>query len=206
MFQEALNEKGKELFPFMKFFPDFYLAGGTSLALQIGHRISVDFDFFSEEKIPSDLLDKVKNIFEGFSVIPSVNNSDELTVFVDEVKITFLYYPFSVLKDLILLDNIKMLSVGEIAATKAYTIGRRGSFKDYVDLYYILKEGHVSLAEIIKLSEKKYGDIFNARLFLEQMLFFDDVENAEIIFLKKSVSKEEIKSFFQERISEEKLL
>lgn len=202
MFQEALNEKGKKLFPYLKNFSDFYLAGGTALALQIGHRISVDFDFFSSEKITSNLLEKAREVFDGFSVVPSVNNPDELTIFVDGVKITFLHYPFPTLKELVSLEDIKALSVEEIASTKAYTIGRRGSLKDYVDLYYILKEDYAALPDIIKLAQEKYGEIFNARLFLEQLIYLDDVENAEIIFLKNSINKEEIRIFFQDKISQ----
>ncbi|MFH1175659.1 MAG: nucleotidyl transferase AbiEii/AbiGii toxin family protein [bacterium] len=70
MFQEALTEEGKKLFPLLKNFNDFYLAGGTALALQIGHRVSVDFDFFSEKEILPSLLkekvdkEEIKSFFE----------------------------------------------------------------------------------------------------------------------------------------------
>lgn len=69
------------------------MAGGTALALQIGHRVSVDYDFFSSAEIPETILPKVKRVFNDFSVTPFINNKDELTVSVNNVKITFLYYP-----------------------------------------------------------------------------------------------------------------
>jgi hypothetical protein len=93
----------------------------------------------------------------------------------------------------------------EIAATKAYTIGRRGSFKDYVDLYFCLKERVIDLAGIIKLAEKKYGSEFNARLFLEQLVLLDDIEDTRIVFLKRKVTKKEAERFFRKMIKEIKI-
>jgi hypothetical protein len=93
----------------------------------------------------------------------------------------------------------------EIAATKAYTIGWRGSFKDYVDLYFCLKERVIDLAGIIKLAEKKYGPEFNARLFLEQLVLLDDIEDTKIVFLKRKVTKKEAERFFRKMIKEIKI-
>jgi hypothetical protein len=95
-----------------------------------------------------------------------------------------------------------MMSVREIGATKAYTIGRRGTYKDYVDLYFIVAEHHASLQEIIALAEQKFGGIFNSRLFTEQLLFMDDLRDYQVDFLKSSVTPEEIINFFRQRIRE----
>jgi predicted nucleotidyltransferase component of viral defense system len=176
---------------------DFYLAGGTALGLQINHRVSVDFDFFSADPIKKTLLAKVEDVFVGFRISVPLNNSRELTLMVGNVKYTFLHYPFPLVAPLVETDELRLLSVKEILATKAYSIGRRGSFKDYVDLYFGLKEQHATLFEIVDLALQKYGDIFNDRLFLEQLLFFSDVEDVEIIAKKGVVpSREELLSFF----------
>lgn len=200
MHQEALGDKQKRIFPKLKNFKGFYLAGGTALALQIGHRVSVDFDLFSPENIERNLLSAVRKAFASETIITSVNNPGELTVFIDEVKVTFLKYPFPVLFDFVLHEGISFLSVKEIAATKAYTIGRRGSYKDYVDIFFAVSGGHVALDEIIAFAEKKYRDEFHARLFLEQLLYLDDIDDTEVIFLKKQVTKREIELFFTEEI------
>ena len=202
MYPEALTEKGRELFPLLRSFADFYLAGGTALALQIGHRVSADFDLFSDREIPHDLFSETKKVFAGREIALSVRNPDELTIFVDGIKATFLHYPFPVLGEKVLLDGLAILSVPEIAATKAYTIGRRGSFKDYADLYFILSGQHASLADIADLAKKKYGGEFNGRLFLEQLLWLDDLADTEIIFLKPAVDKNQIKRLFEEKIRE----
>ena len=201
MHHEALTEEGKALFPLLKKFSSFYLAGGTALALQIGHRISVDFDLFSGEAISKNLLTKIKKVFDGRSVAPTINNADELTVLVDGVKITFLKYPFPLLDSLVEYEGMQFLSVREIAATKAYTVGRRGSYKDYVDLYCIVSAGHALLQEIIDLAEKKFGAEFNGRLFLEQLLFLEDASDTELRFLKPHVSPEQVIELFKEKIA-----
>ncbi len=205
MHPEALDDKQKKIFPKLKNFNDFYLAGGTALTLQIGHRISVDFDLFSEKEIPKEFATKVKRIFSAEKTSISVNNSDEFTVFVNETKISFLRYPFPVLFDFIDFEGVKLLSVKEIAATKAYSIGRRGTYKDYVDLYFTFYERHSSLNKILKISEKKFGNEFNDRLFLEQLVYLEDIEDTNIIFLKSKPDKEVIKKFFTEEIRRIKL-
>jgi len=184
MHHEVLTPKAAVLFPSLQKFKGFDLAGGTALALQIGHRISVDFDLFSSKKIPASLLGRVQTIFGRKHVIVSVNGPAELTVFVQGVKFTFLHYPFPKLFKTVSLGGIRAYSVKEIAATKAYTIGRRGSFKDYVDLFFILNEQHTSLKSILASAKKKYGHEFNDRLFLEQLLFLNDLEEGSISFLR----------------------
>jgi hypothetical protein len=201
MFSEALSDKAKGIFPKLIHFNDFCLAGGTALALQIRHRMSVDFDLFSEKDIPDNLFDKVKKTFSGCSLSLSVSNPGELTVFIEEIKTTFLRYPFPILSEIIDYEGVKLLSVKEIAATKAYTIGRRGSYKDYVDLYFIIAGKYASLDEIIDLAEKKYGGEFNSRLFLEQLVYLGDIEDIEIVFLGRKISKAEAEGFFKEAIS-----
>src|SRR5487761_2412075 len=95
---EALTDSGKTLFPKLAAFKDdFYLAGGTALALQLGHRVSVDFDLFSSEPIKKTMLARVEDELAKESVTPMVATNRELTVMVKGVKCTFLHYPFAVL-------------------------------------------------------------------------------------------------------------
>lgn len=205
MHPEVLGPENNQIFGRLKAFPDFYLAGGTALALQIGHRKSVDFDLFSPKSISPRLLGEVEKAFGLRDISPLVNNSDELTVLVKGVKITFLFYPFPVFLGLKMYKGVPLLGVKEIAATKAYTIGRRGSYKDYVDLYFILKETHATLEEIIGLSQRKYQSSFHARLFLEQLIFLEDVQEEKIRFLGKGVGREELSAFFGGEIKKIKL-
>lgn len=205
MHVEVLDAKGREIFLRLKNFKDFYLAGGTALALQIGHRISVDFDLFSPHAIARGLLRRVKSVFTDRKVIVSVNNPEELTLFIGGKKVTFLKYPFPLVRKLVPYRGVRLLSVQEIAATKAYTIGRRGSYKDYVDLYFILRDRHASLPGIINLAVRKYRRDFNARLFLEQLLYLEDIHDTPVKFLIREVSQEQLEKFFTQTVKEMKL-
>jgi len=202
MHPEVLTNPAAELFPSLSRFPDFYLAGGTALALQIGHRVSVDFDLFNDDDIPRSLLKKVQQAFDTADLVPLVNNSDELTLLVNGVKLTFLRYPYPPHDRLYAYKKVPLLSVPEIAATKAYTIGRRGAYKDYVDLYFSIADGYTTLLDIIYAAEEKFGTDFNSRLFLEQLIYIADLDSAEIQFLKPLVMPREIVSFFEDRIRE----
>lgn len=178
------------------------MAGGTALALQIGHRVSIDFDLFCQEDISKNLLPKVEKFFLNSKkeVLPLINNPEELSVLINGVKATFLKYPFPVINKFVELDGLKMLDVLELSATKAYTIGRRGSFKDYADIFFVLSGGYAVLDQIIELAEKKYGREFNSRLFLEQLVYLNDVEEANLIFLKEPVNKKQIEDFLIQEV------
>jgi len=200
MFPEAITSEQKRIFDKLKNFPEYYLAGGTALALQIGHRISVDFDLFFEKDLPHSLLNKVRKTFRSSKIKVQISRSEQLTLNLNSSQLTFVKYPYPLLFKLKTYEGVNLLSIPEIAATKAYVIGRRATFKDYIDLYFILGEKFVLLQEIINICEKKYKDEFNDRLFLEQLVYFGDIEEVPIQFLKKSVSKEQMAKFFQEEV------
>jgi predicted nucleotidyltransferase component of viral defense system len=205
MHTESLTSAAGKLFPTLSSFKDdFYLAGGTALALQIGHRVSVDFDMFSDMPIKKTLLKKVEELYRGSSREFLVSNKDELTLMIDGVKFTFLYYPFPAVLPLETKAPVPLLSIKEILAAKAYTIGRRGQFKDYVDIYTGLTGGYSTLGDMIALASKKYGDAFNDRLFLEQLVYMDDIEETAITVISGKVpTKEDLIQFFTKLVKEE---
>jgi len=205
MFLKALKSEQQKIFERLKHFPEFYLAGGTALALQIGHRISVDFDFFSEKEISPGLLDKLRKIFKDFKVEAVINHSEQLSVNVNKIKIDFVKYNFPPLMDLSEFWGIKFLSIPEIAAAKAYTIGRRITFKDYIDLYFILRGKFVFLQNLIAICKKKYKDEFNERLFLEQLISLEEAEETPIEFLRKPITKRTMAEFFKKEIKKLKI-
>lgn len=199
---ESLTDSGKVLFPKLAAFKeDFYLAGGTALALSLGYRISADFDLFSANPVKKTLLMQIENEFAEGPVAPMIATSRELTVMVSGVKCTFLHYPFQVLYPFSIDTPIRILSARELLATKAYTIGRRGSLKDYIDLWAGIKAGVATLPEIIEIADQKYIDAFNDRLFLEQLLYLDDVAD-EILLMRECAqpSKKELRKFFSDLI------
>lgn len=205
MHQEAITSRAKRIFNKLRYFSDFYLAGGTGLALQLGHRISIDFDLFWEKYIPKDLLEKVRKVFKNAKIKVVVNHSEQLTVTISGINLTFARYPFPVISKFINYQGIRILPALEIATMKAYALGRRATLKDYVDLYFVLKEKVGTLEKIITISKKKYGKDFDPRLFLEQLIYSKDIEDIEIQFLKEKVNKLKIEKFFEKEIKKIKI-
>lgn len=159
--------------------PDFILGGGTALALQIGHRKSFDFDFFTAEEISSQLVLTIKSIIDIKTV--AVNTISELTIFdQNDIKCTFLSYPFKPQFPYVSYEKIRLFDVRDIVLHKAYVIGRRGEWRDYVDLYVILIGGYIEFKEVIHNAEIVYGSLFNPKLFLQQLVYFKDIQNFEL--------------------------
>lgn len=202
---EVLKSKQQEILPWLKEFKDFYLVGGTALALQMGHRVSIDFDLFTENDLSAGLLSKIKRVFRGRKVAVSIRLPEQLTVKVDDLKIDFVSHKFAFILPPLEFKKVKIAQIPEIAAMKAFALNFRGSNKDYIDLYFILKEKHSSLQEIVEIGERKYGNEFNFRLFLEQLLYLDGLKRVEIEFLRERVSEKQMIDFFAKEIKNLKL-
>jgi len=200
---DRLDSERLAVFDKLKNFTDhFVLAGGTAIMLQIGHRKSVDFDCFTiGEKLPQNLPRKMKKVF-GVSTLPYVNTS-ELCLFTvgKGTYIHFVAYPYPHLKTPLQTQSISLVSLTDLAANKAYTIGRRGAWRDYVDLFFLLKWHYFTLEEIITLAENKFAGEFHDKLFLEQLTYFDDIEILPTAFLKESYTDNQIKSYFSDEVA-----
>lgn len=199
MHLDILDKKRQELlFNLLPFTKDYVLGGGTALALQLNHRKSFDFDFFSSSPLPKNLLEKLCPKIPIGNI--AVDSPDELTVFTkNEIKITFLHYPFPYTFPLEKLDDkLLLFSIKDIAIKKAYAIGRRGEYRDYYDLYVILKDGHMNLPELIVETKKIYGSVFEEKIFLQQLVYFGDLLNFDIIATEKAVpTHDEVKQYFE---------
>lgn len=192
----------EKLVPFKK---EATLAGGTALLLQIGHRLSFDFDLFLSREIKRADLLKLKRIFNIKEI--RLNTSEQLNIITKEnILVTLVYYPYRPLFKLIPTASVPLFSVKDIASDKAHTIGRRTAWRDYVDMFFILKNDYINISEIIKLASRKFGVEFNPRLFLEQLSYFNDLETAKISFIKEKYSAEEIKEFLIKQVKKIKSL
>ncbi len=193
MHKEILSKEQVELLPTVKKFASkFGLVGGTAIALQIGHRESIDFDLFSDIEFNNNSL---KRKIEQDAKIDRtiVNKKEEYTFLINGVKMTFYLYPFELEYSQDLDDIIKMPDLITLAAMKSYALGRRAKWKDYVDLYFIIRDYH-SLGEIIKKTKDIFEGEFNANMFKSQLSYFEDISYAEEVMYKNGfeVSDEEI--------------
>lgn len=202
IYLDVLDEKKQRVFQNLSLFKRYgYLAGGTALALQIKHRISFDFDVFVYKQINNSLRKKSADVFGKTDFY--VNTSDQISFKTkDDISITFVWYFYKTLYPLVTTNAISLASVYDIAADKAHTIGRRAVWRDYVDLFILLSEKIVTLEQICRLAQKKFGNEFNEAQFLQQLCYFKDVTEVPVDFLKKSYTASEIKSFLEKQVEQ----
>jgi len=197
---EILDDKRKEAFLRLKSFKKYgYLAGGTALMLQIKHRRSFDFDIFLDKEIKDVDLRALKRKFLIREI--GLNISEQLDVLTSNfIKITLVYYRYKPLFPLRETDSIPLLPIKDIAVDKAHTIGRRGKWRDYVDIFFLLKEKHITLSEIIRLAQKKFKEEFNPKKFLEQLTYFEDLDKFEISFIGRDYPRNQIEKYLVNQV------
>jgi len=154
--------------------------------LHIGHRESLDFDLFTNKKFTN--TDIKKRISANKKKIEHLfqDSNEEYSVLISGIKFTFLYYPFKI-KFSKKLDNIiKLPDLATLAAMKAYALGRRAKWKDYVDIYFIIKN-HLSIDDIVKKAKQIFSSEFNEKIFRTQLTYFKDIDHTEkIIYTNNS--------------------
>jgi hypothetical protein len=198
MHKEILNTNQNEVFNIVKHFSDkgFYLAGGTALALQLGHRESLDFDMFKYEGFNNeDILKDLMSL--GYSDIKVVfDKLDEYTIYINSVKFTFLRYPFEI-KEIKNIQSISIASPLDLGAMKAYALGRRSKWKDYVDLYILFHQ--YDLESIVDRAEGIYSTVFSERMFLQQLCYFKDIDYTEQVIwrIDNPPSNEKIQQYLK---------
>jgi len=199
IYPEILDSKRRKVFYNLKNISNkAVLIGGTALALQIKHRKSIDFDLIFDKPIEKNLLHAVNLTFKEHQILPEIDSPNELTVKLDEnIKITYFHYPYPNLHPLIKTEHINLYSLYDLASNKAHTVGRRGEWKDYVDLYFLLEKERLNIGQIIKETEKRFHGEFNDKLFWEQLVYWDDIKDFEIEFIGKPIPKEEIQEYFK---------
>jgi hypothetical protein len=195
MHPQILSEEQHRLLPFIQSQKkEFYLVGGTAIALQIGHRRSIDFDLFKKTNIRRDKIAKALHE-HGHSFQLIFADSEGFHVIADGVKLTFFQFPFDIPAKKTFLE-IRMPDLLHLAAMKAYALGRRSKWKDYVDLYFLLRD-HFSLEQVSQTTESRFPGLFSAKLFRQQLCYFDDIDyTEEVTFLPGfEVAEAEIKAF-----------
>ena len=198
MHKEILNKNQLELLPLVRLFKrEFYLVGETAIALHIGHRRSIDFDLFKQGRLVHHRILKKLDVYKPYTVTRRVE--EQLNLILKSVKFTFFEYPFPIEVDCKFEDIIKLPDLLNLAAMKAFALGRRSKWKDYVDIYFILRD-HYSLNRIIENASTIYGELFSEKLFRAQLSYFEDVDySEEVEYLVKQPTNKEIKEFLIEK-------
>ena len=182
-YKEILTDEQKKILPLVgKFAKDFGLVGGTAIALNIGHRRSIDFDLFSLKEF--DNYQIKRKISKNYKIESTINDEEgQYTVLIKGVRFTFLHYPYKISFSEKIDNIIKLPNFLTLATMKAFALSRRAKWKDYVDLYFVMKD-YFSLNEISKQGGKIFGKEFNEKIFRESLAYFKDINHGEkVIFM-----------------------
>lgn len=184
------------------FADSFTLAGGTAIMLQICHRKSYDFDCFSSNALPVGIVQKAKRIFGRATTLKTKTPEIVTVTTPEQVEVAFVHYPYNTLKPRIRCKPMPLFHLDDLVSNKAYTLGRRPAWRDYVDLFFFLKWKLYDISTIVRLSEKKFEGEFNAKLFLNQLTYFEDLDIMETVFLKEPYTQKEVKSFLSQQVKD----
>src|SRR3989344_9365292 len=201
MFYDILDKERMSVLPKLAFLKDrFYLAGGTGLALQIGHRDSVDFDFFTKENFDTfNLYKELLEVFGQENVVKTLEEKGTLSIILNEkIKLSFFSWPYRLLEPLIKEEFLDTAGIIDIGCMKLSAVTGRAVEKDYIDLYFILKQ--ISLTTLLSKAKEKMPDL-DYNLILKSIIYFDDVVKENIIFKhNRDVSFDEIKGFLEAEV------
>uniref|UniRef100_A0A7C4TBE1 Nucleotidyl transferase AbiEii/AbiGii toxin family protein n=1 Tax=candidate division WOR-3 bacterium TaxID=2052148 RepID=A0A7C4TBE1_UNCW3 len=182
--------------------PGARLSGGTALMLQIRHRRSYDLDFFFPKSLSVTHLERKLMDTLGRDLRLLYTSSDQINMEWQDIRISLISFPFPPLTKIHHLGNINITDLRDIASEKVYAIGRREEWRDYADLYAILKNGIITLKQVIKDCEKRFGNGFSSRLLLNQLSAVDKIEIQKLDWLKKTPESKEIFQFFKKVVKD----
>lgn len=199
MILEVLSPKTKKLLDKLakeNWLGDFYLAGGTALALHYGHRQSIDLDWFCPRDLNSaQLLSRLSQVGK-FTLLNEEKNT--LEGILDDVKVSFLSYPYPLLKKPVkYLAGVKLASPLDIALMKLSAIGNRNSRKDFIDLYFFLAVEKLDLRQLFNYLPKKFKKInYSQYHFAKSLVYFASADREPSPLMIKPLDWPAVKKFF----------
>jgi len=203
MHSNILTQEQKELLPLIQQFKrEFYLVGGTAIALQIGHRRSIDFDLFKFSNLNSTRIQKkLNNANIPYTITRKV--TEQVNVVINSIKVTFFQYPYEIDAKIDFENCMRMPDLLSLAAMKAFALGQRSKWKDYVDLYFLLKE-YFTVDEVSKKAKELFDQMFLEKLFRGQLAFHKDINYSESVEYLPGfeVDEKEIKEFLIDKALE----
>ncbi len=175
LYKQVLPDKSFKLLESIQSNPAFnnlYLAGGTSLALQIGHRISIDLDFFTDKEFETSIMSEFPEKYEV-----NLLNKNSIEIFSQNTKVFFFYFAFPLKYPVNKIENLRFANSIDVGLMKLLALQGRSTRKDIIDLYYIDKEV-MHLEKLLDLFETHYPkESFNSYKSLKQIIDFSKLEN-----------------------------
>jgi len=155
-------------------FKELRLVGGTSLALQIGHRSSIDLDMFGNLEVDEFEINKILNNIGTTTLLKKTQNIG--IYLINGIKVDLVNYPYPWLEKIIFEDNLRLAGIKDISAMKLAEITGIGTKKDFIDLNFILQ--FYNLEEMLGFYKLKYNDA-SEMLVLKSLTYFADADSEE---------------------------
>jgi predicted nucleotidyltransferase component of viral defense system len=172
---------------------NFYLAGGTALALHLGHRRSVDLDFFSADSFDEDALVATVQALPEFSVV--AKSTQTLYLHVSSTKVSFIGYSYPLLFPLEPFRGLAVAEVRDIACMKLSALASRGSRRDFVDFYFVAQR--YGLPQLLEFFQRKFAHANYSVIHVQKSLvYFADAEKEPMPDMLLPLSWEEVMAFF----------
>lgn len=202
MHEETLAPKTKKLLEKLsreKWLRNYYLAGGTALALHYGHRESIDLDWFTAKNIKTnDLLNKLSCLGK-FVILQEEENTVEGVL--DGVKLSFMTFPYIMLNDFSLYKEVYLASPLDIALMKLSAISGRNTKKDFIDLYYFLHEENMDLSVLLNKMKKKYKGLnYEILHILKSLVYFVEADKEPMPRMLENIEWSKVKKFFEKSV------
>lgn len=169
----------------------FYLVGGTALALQFGHRLSVDLDMFTTEPFDQELvLTDLRDYIGG--IVTDNRNKIGLRLTVQNIKVDLVTYQYPLIREPVTIAGVRMFALEDIAAMKLSAITNRGAKKDFYDLFTLINR--YSFAQLCEWYGQKFPDT-SLFMMLKSISYFDDADQSETpVLLGHKTSWEDVKA------------
>ena len=202
MFEKVLSKKAKESLALLgesKILEEAYLAGGTALCLQFGHRFSYDFDFFTQKEFDAKILvQRIKKLLPDFKLERKVWGT--ILGYIGKTRFSLFYYDYPLLFKPHQFLKIEIADIKDIAPMKISAISDRGRKRDFIDLYFIIKiKKTLTLEEIFRLYDKKFKLLKENKFhILKSLSYFEDADKEEMPKMIEEVKWPEVKKFFKE--------
>jgi hypothetical protein len=170
-------------------FSGLNLVGGTSLALQIGHRKSIDLDLFGRHEIDDYGFAPILKIFDSVRLLNQTSSIK--TYLLNEIKVDFVNYPYHWLEPYKKVKGIRLASKTDIAAMKLAAITGRGTKKDFIDLFYLFN--FFTLGQMLQFYQNKFPD-GSEFLVIKSLTYFEDAEKENLPVMLKNIDWNEVKA------------
>jgi len=203
MHWEILDDIRTKFLPNLAFTKEegFYLAGGTALALYIGHRDSIDFDFFKQGDFDTEhIFNLLQKACPGDTLTIIQKEKNTISVLVNKtIRLSFFEYKYPLIDTPTDTQYLSIASIRDIAVMKLGAITSRSLEKDYVDLHYILKD--IPIDKILDDAVKKVPEL-DQNVILKALVYFEDIENEHIMYKEgHQIQFDDVKDFLRKTVT-----